>query len=113
MSLAMHTIRRQVVNLNIRIGDGPENYYSENENVNLRPQTNTGFQSFQNKGRPFGGPRRRGNYMQDRPRYNQGQINQQLNQRNGPPPSHQQEDQDSKQEMVAGAPCGKWYDDFV
>ena len=29
------------------------------------------------------------------------------------PPLHQQEDEVSKQEMVAGAPCRKWYVDFV
>ena len=85
MSLAMHTIRRQVDNLNRRIGDSPVNYYSEND-VNLRPQTNTGFQCFQNQRKPFGGPGGRGNFMQDRPRYSQGQNNQQLNQINGPSP---------------------------
>ena len=94
MSLAMHTMRRQIDNLNRRLGDSPVNYYSENDNVNVRPHTDTDFQSFQNPGGPFGEPRNSGNFYQDRSRYNQGQYPQQWY---GPPAFTQSRGQGQRQ----------------
>ena len=73
MSLAMHTIKRQIDNINRKVDDRP-NFYNTNNSGGQ--QNNRAFQSFQsNRGNFSRGPRGRGNFPPSRPRAGNPQPN--------------------------------------